>query len=206
MFEDQPVIIKKRRFPINLRDRTVLTRVLPAVVLALALIIVFILGRVSAPKGQVVSSSSQPVVDSPKASQNLNKDFDFAVKDDKGAVIGSLKYTLQSADLSDEIVVQGQKVQALQGRVFLIVNLKIVSDNKQNIQMNTRNYVRLSMNGNDSELLAPDIHNDPVEIQAISTKITRIGFAINTSDKNFKLIVGEVDGPKTTIPLTLKNN
>jgi hypothetical protein len=73
------------------------------------------------------------------------------------------------------------------------------------IEINSRDYVRLIVDGNTKEMLAPEIHNDPVEAQAISTKYTRVGFPINTSDKNLVLQVGEINGPKQTIKLEFKN-
>jgi hypothetical protein len=43
-----------------------------------------------------------------------------------------------------------------------------------------------------------------VEVQAISTKFTRVGFPINENDSDLKLRVGEIEGEKETIPLELK--
>jgi hypothetical protein len=107
------------------------------------------------------------------------------------------------AELRDEIIVKGKQATAIKGRTFLIVNLKITNDFDKTITINTRDYVRLTVNKN-SEKLAPDIHNDPVEIQADSTKYTRVGFPIDDTDKDLTLTVGEINGPKQTIKLNLK--
>jgi hypothetical protein len=56
--------------------------------------------------------------------------------------------------------------------------------------------------GPNGELVAPDIHNDPIQIQPISTKESRLGFPVDDTVKNFTLSVGELDGKKTTIPLS----
>lgn len=138
-----------------------------------------------------------------KASQELNKEFLFPLKDAKGKEISKLKYSIQKAELRDEIIIKGQKATAVQGRTFLILNLKITNDYNKSIQINARDYIRLIVN-NSSEKLAPDIHNDPVEIQAISTKFTRLGFPINDTDTNLTLQVGEIDGQKELIKLNLK--
>lgn len=136
--------------------------------------------------------------------QKINKVFNFSLKDEKGKEISKFSYTVESAELRKEILVKGQKATAINGRMFLIINLKIVNTLKQGINVNARDYMRLTVNNNTKELLAPDIHNDPVEVQAISTKYTRVGFAINESDKNYILQIGEIDGGKESIKLNFK--
>lgn len=136
--------------------------------------------------------------------QKINKDFKFSLRDEKGKEISKFAYTVESAELRKEILVKGQKATAISGRIFLIINIKIVNTLKQGINVNARDYTRLTVNNNAKELLAPDIHNDPVEVQAISTKYTRVGFAINESDKNYVLQIGEIDGGKESIKLNFK--
>ena len=99
-----------------------------------------------------------------------------------------------------EIVVKGQKATAVAGRIFLIFNLRLINEGQQKIQVNTRDFLRISANGG-QEWLAPDIHNDPVEAQPISTKYTRLGFPVNEGQKNFQVQVGEINGEKTTFDL-----
>jgi hypothetical protein len=120
---------------------------------------------------------------------------------DKDGNIPSLMFTIQNAEKRNEILVQGKKATAVEGRTFLILNIKVTNANSEGYKINTRNYFRLATDGNQSEWLAPDIHNDPVEVQAISTKFTRVGFPINASDTNLVLQVGKVDGEKQQLPL-----
>jgi hypothetical protein len=137
---------------------------------------------------------------------NLDKKFTFPLKDDKGAVVGNFEYMIQSATLQKQIIVQGQRATAVAGRQFLIVNLKITNSLKKTIQLNTRDYIRIITATDPNEQLAADIHNDPVEVQAISTKFTRVGIAINESDtkKTIHMKVGEIDGTKQNIDLNFK--
>lgn len=148
-----------------------------------------------------VAGVSKVAIADAKSTVQLNREFKFPLKDDKGETVGEIKYNILSAELRDEIVIKGRKATAVDGRVFLVLNLKIVNDSNKNISMNTKDYVRLTINGNDSELLAPSIHNDPVVIDAISTQPTRVGFAIGENDKDIKLKVGEIKGDKTTIDI-----
>lgn len=153
-----------------------------------------------------VDTSSQITAPNALATVNLDKNYSFPLKDDKGAVVGNFDYVIQSAAIQKQIIVQGQRATAVNGRDFLILNLKITNNLKKTIQLNTRDYIRLTVASNTGEQLAPDIHNDPVEVQAISTKFTRVGIALDESDtkKPIQLKIGEIDGDKQNIDLNFK--
>ncbi len=156
--------------------------------------------RVASPLG---SEDSQVEIKKPRASQSLQRQFLFPLKDQTGKEVSKLKLNIQSIELRDEIIVKGQRARSVRGRTFLIVNLKIENDFDKSLQINSRDYFRLSVN-NSNEKLAPEIHNDPVEVQAISTKYTRIGFPINEDDTNLSLQVGEIKGKKEVLKLNLR--
>lgn len=149
-----------------------------------------------------ITNDNRTTLQPAKSTVAINREFNFPIRDDKGEEVGKIKYLIDSAEKRNEILIKGQKATALAGRTFLIINIKVENKSNQKIQINTRDYVRLSVNDN-AEWLAPDIHNDPVEVQAISTKHTRIGFPVSDSDKNLKLQVGEIKGEKATIDLNL---
>lgn len=151
--------------------------------------------------GRGNDSSQVAGINQSKRTYQINQNFDFPVVDQKGKEITKIKYELSNAEITDEIVVQGQKATAIKGRVFLIINLKLTNDYSKAISLNAKDYVRLSVNGNKDNWLAPEIHNDPVEVQAISTKITRVGFPINETDSNLVLRMGEIDGEKSEIEI-----
>jgi hypothetical protein len=142
-------------------------------------------------------------VDKPTAQQVLNKSFSYPLRDATGKEVSKLKYEIQNAELRDEIIVKGQRATSVKGRTFLILNLKITNSYDKSIQLNSKDYVRLVV-GSSPENLAADIHNDPVDVQAISTKYTRLGFPINDDEKSLTLQVGEISGKKETITLDLK--
>lgn len=136
------------------------------------------------------------------AVEELDKRYTFTLTDAAGKPL-KVTFEIQNAELRDQIVLRGQPVTAVQGRVFLIANLKIVNDSTTNVGMMTKDYLRLTVDGG-SDKLAPEIHNDPVQVQAISTKLTRVGFAIDDTAKKLVLQVGEIDGKKDTIDLHLQ--
>lgn len=140
----------------------------------------------------------------PRATAQINRSFSFPLKDAKGKEISQIGYDITSTEVRDEILVKGQRATAVQGKTFLILELKITNSYSKAIDINTRDYLRLTVNGKNNEMLAADIHNDPANVQANSTKYVRIGFAINDTDQGFVLHVGEINGPKTDLPLNLK--
>jgi len=147
-----------------------------------------------------VSANSEVDVESPTWEKDINKQYSFPLRDAHGNVISNIDYSVDSVELRKEIIVQGKKATAIEGRQFLIVNISLSNKYSRSIEMNTRDYIRLSAN-NSNDWIAPDIHNDPVEIQALSSKFTKLGFPINESDTNLVLQIGELDGTKNTIRL-----
>ena len=170
-------------------------------VLILVVALFFLLTKRSASKSQV-TLPEQPASTAWK-STNVNREFEFPILDTNGVEVSRFKYTLIAEELRDQIIVNGQTATAVNDRTFLIVTIKVTNPLDKNIQVNTRDYIRLIRNGNAGEQLAPDIHNDPVEIQAISTKYTRVGFPINKTDTNLQLQIGEIKGTKETVDIAL---
>lgn len=131
----------------------------------------------------------------------IEREFSFNVYDKDKKLSDPVKYTLTSAQLSKQIIIKGQKATAVKGRTFLILNLKLINEFDKSLFLNTRNYVRVQPAGT-TDNLAPEIHNDTVEAQPLSTKLTRIGLPVDENVKEFTLFVGELDGQKEQIVVT----
>lgn len=170
------------------------------------LVVTFLAGRFFAPKatlGALTTSDGRTTAPAPKAMQGLNKTYEFPLTDANGKVVSKIKYVLETANLQDSFIYQGKLATAVKGRTFLIFDIKITNPYSKTIQINSKDYIRVKLNGSD-EQLAPEIHNDPVQIQANSTKYTRIGLPINDTDKNIVILVGELNGKKEIIKLNLE--
>lgn len=174
-----------------------------AIALVVILVVIFALVKFNPFQGSSssASSNSKTAIKDPISTLTLNKEFKFPLKDEKSETVGEIKYIIESAEIRDEIIIKGKKAYAVDGKAFLVFNLKIVNDSNKNISMATKDYVRLIVNGNENEPLSPSIHNDPVVVDAISVKPTRIGFSIDKSDKDLKIKVGEIKGEKTTLDI-----
>ncbi len=165
-----------------------------------------LLYRSSAVKGSSDTSQNQLQVAAPKATAVIDREFSFPLVDSTKNKVSDLKYYLEKAEKRNEIIVRGQKAKAVQGRTFLILTMKITNEYSQSIEIDTRDYIRLIIDNNQAEKLAPEIHNDPVEVQAISVKPTRLGFTINDDDRPLTLQIGEINQDKTTITLDFISN
>ena len=105
----------------------------------------------------------------------------------------SVEINYQDTEVRDDIIVQGQTATAVEGKKFLIVSVKLVNNVAAATTVNTRNYIYITRN-NKKEKIYPKIHNDPVEVQAISNKYARVGFVINDSDKDIKVYLHKSSG------------
>lgn len=130
----------------------------------------------------------------------VEREFSFNVYDKDKKLSDPVKYTLTSAQLTKQIIIKGQKATAVKGRTFFILNLKLVNEFDESLFLNTRNYIRVQPAGSPDKL-APEIHNDTVEVQPLSTKLTRIGLPVDENTKEFTLFVGELEGAKEEIAI-----
>lgn len=182
----------------RLRDRGNIYKIILGV--ALVVVIGFFFFKPAGKNGS--SSSDQKLeVKAPSATSEVNKNFSFPLKDSKGVEVAKVEFQITKAELRDEIIVKGKKASSVKGRTFLVFNLNIKNSYHREIQIDSRDYVRLSVNGDEENWLAPDIHNDPITVQPISTKQTRIGFPINETDGKFVLQVGEIQSDKEKIEI-----
>ncbi|MFV1917715.1 MAG: hypothetical protein ACC618_04535 [Patescibacteria group bacterium] len=130
----------------------------------------------------------------------LNKKYSFSLNDKFGEIIGDFTYTLKDYEITKDVYVSGRKAKTTGDKSILVVRLEVINNNDKAVVINTRNYIRLSVNNQES-WFAPEIHDDPLEVQSSATKIVSIGFPIKDSDANLRLQVGEPDGEKEVIEL-----
>lgn len=146
-------------------------------------------------RGDELGAVSPDVVTTP-----IDRSFNFQVYDKNKEPAEVITYTLTNAQLTRQIIIKAQRATAVKGRIFLIINLKLVNDTDKSLFLNTRNYIRVQPAGVDDRL-APEIHNDTVEVQPLSTKLTRVGLPVDEEVRQFKLFVGELDGEKEVIDI-----
>lgn len=168
--------------------------------LVIIAIVIFAVRAMNAARYKQTTAVTAATLALPTATVTLNKSFNFPLNDQSGKVISMFTYSIQNAALQNQIIIQGQTASAVQGTSFLILSLKITNNFTKSFSVNARDYVRLIVN-NASDKLAPVVYNDPVQVQAISTDYTRVGFTVKSTDKNFKLQVGQITGKKQLIDI-----
>lgn len=172
--------------------------------IAAVVLIIFIFNQNMFKNQSAQQNIPQTKIEGAKEKATINREFEFPLKNSKGDEVSKIKYTIESVELRKEILLKGKKASAVSGRIFFVVNIKIANSFDRSIEINSRDYLRVIVGSNEKELLAADIHNDPVRVQAISTKYTRLGFPVNDSAKEFKLKIGEINGEKTDIEVKFK--
>jgi len=145
------------------------------------------------------NSNKKESVAAATASVDLNREFHFPIEKVTRGEPRKISFVIEKAELRDEIVIKGQKANAVAGRTFLILQVKLRNELDRGLEINTKDYVRLAYKDADTEWFAADIHNDPVAVQAISTKSTRLGFPVDDDIRSFILQVGPINGSKDKI-------
>ena len=91
---------------------------------------------------QTAANITKPAAPSAKATQVINKEFSFPIKDADGKELSKIKYLIESASIQDEVLIKNERARAVAGRTFLILNIKITNSYKQGIQINSKDYIK----------------------------------------------------------------
>ncbi len=115
---------------------------------------------------------------------------------------GTLPIKITSAEITDSVLVKGQRAYTRNNKLFLVVYLEI--ENKYPVTLYSKPVDLLRLVRADGKRAAPSVSQGDVEIRAISVKRTNVAFVIDRGEKNFTIEVGEVDGEKQAIQVNFK--
>lgn len=190
--------------PVSRRTKKIILVAVPTlIILALSTYgILSLRDKNTAVADTMVSTTDEFAVADAKKAQDIQRDFEFSIKNTEAEEVGKMKYTIEKVEIRDEIIVKGQKATSIPGRTFLVLTIKITNNLDYRLQINTRDYVRLAINDTE-ERLEFTIHNDPVEIGAISTRPTRLAIPIDDANQKLTLYVGEITGEKQAVDISL---
>jgi len=158
-------------------------------------LIVFVAGFTRVKKNNVDSAAPKVIT------AKIDKSFDFSALNNQGKPVYNtkIKFRVVSSEKTNQVTVKDQVYTAKNNKLFLIVNLELKNDASSAYNILPGDLVRLTYNSDSENKYAPDLHNNLVNVAAISTKIDRIGFVIPDNAKDFKLYIGELEGKKETV-------
>lgn len=136
-------------------------------------------------------------------SLKVDKSSDFPALTNQGKPINTtkIKFKVATAEKTSQVLVNDKVFTAKNNKMFLIVNLELKNDATSLVNILPGDLIRLTIDGDEENKFAPDLHNNLVPVAAISTKLDRIGFVIPQETRDFKLYVGELEGKKEQVSL-----
>lgn len=130
----------------------------------------------------------------------VNRRFEIPIKNKDGSETGErLGITITTIEKTQNILIKNSPAKTKNGKTFLVLNIEIQNDTKKQLTVRPVDMVRLI--GDDGRSYAPDVHNNDVGVEAVSLRKTRVGYVVDESKKNFKLLIGEVRGQQEAIEI-----
>ena len=118
-------------------------------------------------------------------------------KEDGTETPDKLIMNLTTAESSKRILIQGKPATSRDGKTFILINFEVENSTSNQLTVRPVDFIRLTDNG--GRTFAPDVHNNDVAVEPISIKKTRVGFVVDENQREFKFLVGEINGPKKEI-------
>lgn len=171
-------------------------------VLIFVVAVVFVTFKIAKPNGTASNSIGSITSNTNSlAKVNVNRRFEVPIKNKDGSQTGEkLGITITTIEKTNEILIKNSPAKTKNGKIFLILNIEIQNDTKQQLTVRPVDMVRLI--GDDGRSYAPDVHNNEVSAEPVSLRKTRVGYVVEQSKNNFKLLVGEVRGQQEPIEVS----
>lgn len=139
---------------------------------------------------------------SPTASGNLNKQIAFPIRDKDGKDTGNkLTVNFTSLERTNKILYSGKPLSAKQGKDFVVSNIEIENTTKDRLTVRPVDFIRLQDAGGKN--YAADIQINALKVEPLSVKKTRTIFIVNEEPKTLKFLIGEINGNRETVEVTL---
>ena len=124
----------------------------------------------------------------------IDQSFELPVDKDT-----NFTFSIKEAKKTNFITNQGKPLKSGIGKEFLIITLEIKSPSNLPITVNSLDFIRLI--GEGDKKYAPDFYNEAVTIPADAVKRDDVGFIVDDAQKQFKLVIGEVDKDRAEVEI-----
>ncbi len=185
---------KTKRFPAK--------KIVIGLIIATVLLLIGITAKARLNQVTNVSSpqvNTQSVDEAPLATTDLNAHYNFVATDASGNPADQVGFLITKAEKTKQVLIQGRPANAKGDKAFLVLHIEIENASTNKLYLAPVNLLRLV--DDQGKKFAPDIHSDTVEIQPISTKITRVGFVVLADQPHFLIQVGELEGDKQDLEI-----
>lgn len=137
----------------------------------------------------------------PSQQIQLNVPYGLQARDSGLRVINNkiLNMTVQSAEKTDTILIQGQRSHTINGKTFLIVYFSV--DNPDNLLYFTNTNDLFRLVDSDGKRIAPAVHQGTIDIRPDATKTSQVGFVVDHAQNKFTIEIGQTDNRKKTIEI-----
>ena len=118
-------------------------------------------------------------------------------KEDGTETPDKLIINLTTAEASKRILIQGKPATSRDTKTFILINFEVENSTSNQLTVRPVDFIRLT--DSEGRTFAPDVHNNDVVVEPISIKKTRVGFVVDENQKEFKFLVGEINGEKKEV-------
>ena len=135
-----------------------------------------------------------------KATAEVKRSFEFPAPRVGKKGEKEVTFTLVSAELKDEIKVKGVPRKAGKDSLFLLLRLEIENETTDKLSLTPSDFIRLV--SKEEKKFAPDFHNATIIIDPLSVRKDLVSFIVPKDEKNFTLLVGELEEEKETVEIS----
>src|SRR3989344_1032967 len=135
---------------------------------------------------------------SPENKVSIGSRFEVPIRKEDGTeTADKLIINLTTAESSKRILIQGKPATSRDTKTFILINFEVENSTSNQLTVRPVDFIRLT--DNENRTFAPDVHNNDVAVEPISIKKTRVGFVVDENQKEFKFLVGEINGEKKEV-------
>lgn len=132
----------------------------------------------------------------------LNKKIAFPIRDNNGKTTGTnLTVNFTNLERTSKVIYNGRPLIARESKDFIVANMEIENTTKDRLTVRPVDFIRLvDASGRN---YAADFQTSAIKVEPLSTKRTRTIFIVDESQKNLKFLIGEINGNRETVEVTI---
>ena len=148
------------------------------------------------------SDTSNQIVSENGVSAALNKKINFPIKDSSGKDTGNqLVVNFTNVERSEKILYKGRPLSPRESKDFIVVNIEIENSTKDRLTVRPADFMRLV--DTQGRQFAADIQTDPIKVEPLSIKRTRIVYIVADNLRDLKFLIGQINADRETVEVRI---